>query len=815
MNPSVLRCSHCLIDIPEGQAIFDEIKGQKRVFCCRGCQKIYRLLSDEDLLEFYDKRKDTWVKGPPPEEKIQDLSTFISNITRKDDLSEIEIIIEGIRCASCIWLIEKFLKKIKGIEYVRINYATHRGKIRWRDGVTGIEEIITRIKSIGYLPRPFTFKGQLNELRRVQKDLLIRFGTASFFSMQLMTYSIALYAGYFQDMERGTKLLLQIIAFLLASPVIFYSGMPFLKGAVKNFGRLNFTMDTLIATGAISAYSYSIYHIFTGSEVYFDTAAMIITFVLLGRYIEAGAKSKASDVITRLMSLAPKEARLVKNTSQDSHKSEVIPITLVKEGDMIEIRPGERIPLDGIVIEGSSEIDESMLTGEPKPKLKNPGDEVFCGTQNLYGNIICKVTRTGGDTILSQIIKTVENIQSSRPPVQALTERIVELFVPSILSLSIITGIGWLIYKASLTTAVMNSISVLVIACPCALGLATPLAILTGTTRSASRGVIIKNSEAIERLKKIDTVIFDKTGTLTEGRTKLVSFKTVDIKKSEALKLAFSLEILSGHTIGEAIIEHAGPLKPYEVSEFKIIPGRGVKGKIGGRIILFGNKQFIESGRQKIKDTLTPELLTWIKTEEEKGNTAIYLSIDHEVKGIFIISDRVRKEANEAIKMLKEDGYKVRMMTGDNFSSAINIGRDTGIPEGDIMAEMTPLTKAEVIKEMQDHGVHVVMVGDGINDAPALSQAEVGISMGRATDIALESSDIVLMRDDLRLVPEVIKLSKRIYKIIRQNIFWAFIYNSIALPVAVMGVLHPIVAAISMTLSSLSVVANSMRLRRA
>jgi len=356
----------------------------------------------------------------------------------------------------------------------------------------------------------------------------------------------------------------------------------------------------------------------------------------------------------------------------------------------------------------------------------------------------------------------------------------------------------------------MNSISVLVIACPCALGLATPLAILAGTGLLASRGIVIKRAEMIERLRGVETVVLDKTGTLTEGRPKVVSFKTSGISEEEALIISASLERYSEHTIGKAIVDYAGDLPHRDITDFKAIPGKGVMGRIEGREVLIGNRVFVESDSIRRSG-----LLTCGEKEEASGNTVVYLSINRELKALFVISDIPKKEAHIAVKMLKDSGYRVKMVTGDNHPSAIRVGRLTGIPEEDVMAEMDPIMKAEAIKGIQHEGGSVIMVGDGINDAPALSQADAGISMGRATDIALESSDIVLMRNDLRLIPEVMDTSKRIYSIIRQNLFWAFIYNSIAIPLAISGILHPIASAISMTLSSLSVVGNSMRLRRA
>jgi|Deesub1362A_J573_1020465.scaffolds.fasta_scaffold00854_15 Cu2+-exporting ATPase len=807
MEDAILRCDHCLLEIPESKAIIEEVKGRKRAFCCNGCHGIYRLLSEEGLLEFYDRRGKDWIKGPPVEEAC-DPSAFKGGISERDGLLEIDIAIDGIRCASCVWLIERFLERMDGIEYVRINYATHRGRIRWQRDRTDIGRIINRIRAIGYTPRPFTMKGYVEGLKEARRDLLIRLGTASFFSMQLMMYSIALYAGYFEGIDRITRLILQIIALIVATPVVFYSGMPFLRGAIHGLKRLSPNMDVLIALGATSAYLYSIFQIIAGGEIYFDTSAMIITLILVGRYIEAGAKGRASDVITRLSSLAPVEARVVRNTSQAIRRVESVSIHSIKEGEKVEVRPGERIPLDGVVIEGSSEVDESMLTGESRPVAKGPGDEVFCGTQNLFGSITFRVKRTGDDTVLSRIIKTVEEIQSTRPPIQAIADRIVGIFVPSILLLAMATGIGWFMYKGSISNALMNSISVLVIACPCALGLATPLAILAGTGVLASKGVVIKRAEVIERLRRVDTVVLDKTGTITGGKPEVIGFRTSGISEEEALIISASLEARSEHTIGRAIMDYAGKVSLRGVEDFRAIPGKGVMGRMDGVSVMLGNRAFVGS-----HDAEPSDLLRYGRDQEEAGNTVVYLSIDGRPMALFVISDMPRREAKATVKTLREEGYSVRMITGDNHPTAVRIGRSIGMKEDDIMAEMDPVMKAEAIREMQRQGRSVIMVGDGINDAPALSQADCGVSMGRATDIALESADAVLMRNELSLIPVLLGVSKRTYRIIRQNLFWAFIYNGIAIPLAVSGTLHPIVSAISMTLSSLSVVGNSMRLR--
>jgi Cu2+-exporting ATPase len=633
--------------------------------------------------------------------------------------------------------------------------------------------------------------------------------------MQLMLYSVAMYAGYFQGIGIRTKMVFQVIALLLTTPVLFYSGMPFLRGSVRGLRNFSFTMDVLIATGAGSAYLYSIYQIFAGGEVYFDTTAMIITLILLGRYIETGAKGKSSEVITRLLSLSPKEAKIVVQDSENREYDKSVTVSSIKRGDCVQVQPGERIPVDGVVVRGRSEVDESMLTGESLPVTKKADSEVFCGTRNLHGSFVFQVKRTGMDTVLSQIVRTVEDAQARRAPVQVLADRVVGFFVPSVLILSIITGVAWFVADGTMTVAVMNAISVLVIACPCALGLATPLAVLIGTTRGASRGVLMKGGDIIERARDIRVIILDKTGTVTEGRPVLKAWKGVEFTDTEALRIATSVERFSEHSIARAI-NAEGRGEYLTVSGFTAYPGSGVKGETGGRIILIGNREFIETKGicKKLDSVLDSELSSWIQTQAVSGTTVLYMSSDDKLAGIFIIADKAREEAGETVMRLTEMGYDVMMVTGDERGTALSIARDIHLPEEAVLAQRLPNEKAEAIRDMQEKGNPVMMVGDGINDAPALVQSDLGVAMGRATDIALESSDIVLMRSDLGLIAEAIILSKKIYRTIQQNLFWAFIYNMVALPLAVLGLLHPIIAAGAMTLSSLSVVGNSVRLKR-
>jgi len=544
-----------------------------------------------------------------------------------------------------------------------------------------------------------------------------------------------------------------------------------------------------------------------GGEVYFDTTAMIITIILLGRYIEIGAKVKASSTIASLLTLTPKETRLIRRRdSTESVEIQKVAVSSIHEGDFVQVLPGERIPFDGIVEKGESEVDESMLTGESMPVYKSTGSEVFCGTMNLYGTLMLRVTGTGDNTVLAQIINAVEEAQTRSAPIQRLSDKVIGIFTPFILILSTMTFIYRLFAGAGIETSIMSAISVLVVACPCALGIATPLAILIGTQKIAKRGILVKGGDVIEGIKKIDTVVFDKTGTITEGRPSLIESISLGMDNAMVMKIAASVERLSEHSLSKAILDAYKSMDYLEVREFQAVPGKGVYGKIGDIEVKIGSSVFTHA---EINDT---EIQKRIERHISSGGSVVYMSCNGTIQAVFLISDKVRYDAVDAIQELRKMGKDIYLVTGDNHKTAYAVAESVRIKS--VAAEISPIGKGEFIMSLQKRGKRVIMVGDGINDAPALTRADVGISMGRATDIALESSDAVLLRNNLTLIPELIKYSLRTYKIIQQNLFWAFGYNILIIPVAVVGMLHPVLSAVCMTLSSLSVVGNSMRLMR-
>jgi len=812
-------CDHCMLEVSEREAVYDEISGQRKVFCCRGCNGIYRLIRSEGLEDFYARRRD-WTPGPAGD-VVVDTASFMDLLRPAGNEIETDVIIDGIRCASCVWLNEKVLQRSTGITFAQVNYATHRARLRWDPGATDIAAILARIRSIGYQPKPFLPRSWEEAQERQSRDLLIRFGTAAFFSMQLMLFSIALYAGYFQGIDLKTKFVFHAISFGLTTPVLFYSGWPLIAGALRGLRNRAFNMDVLIAAGALAAYGYSVRQMFSGGEVYFDTSAMIITLILLGRYLEAGAKRKAMEVVGRLLQLSPKEARKLavapeQGASDDALRHavrEMVPVSSLRQGDVVEVVPGEKVPVDGVVVAGSSEADEAMLTGESKPSAKSVGAAIFGGTQNLYGSVVFRVTRTGSGTVLSRIIQAVEDAQARRAPIQSAADRVVGWFVPAILLIAGLTFAGWLLHGAPVARAVMNAVSVLVIACPCALGLATPLAILIGTSSGASRGILIKGGDVIEKASRVDTVILDKTGTLTEGKPVVSIAAGVGLADADALRLAYSLERSSEHSLGKAFVAAAHGMEPHEVADFSAVPGKGIRGTVQGKQAFIGNREFIraEAGVVDPEAAMSASLLRMVRDAERAGATIVFLCHDNALRGVFAVADTIRPEAAETVLRLTRLGLGVSLVTGDNRNTAESVAERAGIPV--VMAQATPIGKAAEVERLEKAGQHVLMAGDGINDAPALVRATVGVAMGRATDITLESADIVIMRPDLRLIADAVALTKKTFRIIRQNIFWAFFYNIVVIPLAIIGVLHPIVAAGAMAFSSLSVVGNSLRAR--
>ena len=611
-----------------------------------------------------------------------------------------------------------------------------------------------------------------------------------------------------------------LVFFVLATPVQFVAGYRFYRGFLDAIRNKSANMDVLIAIGTTAAWAYSAVVTFlpllgvplVDKGTYYDTAAVIIGLILLGKYFEEIAKGKAGDAIRKLMDLAPRTARVVR----DDHEEE-IPVELVQVNDLVIVRPGERIPVDGVIVGGFSAVDESMITGESIPVEKKVGDTAIGATMNRTGLLRLRATRVGADTTLNQIIKLVEDAQASRAPIQRLADRVASVFVPAVVGIAALTFFLWSVpLGESVAHALVFFIAVLIIACPCALGIATPAAIMVGTGKGAENGLLIKGGEYLEKAHKLTTAVFDKTGTLTKGRPSVTDVVPVgSISEAEILRLAASAEKGSEHPLGEAIVQAAASrgVTPDEPSDFEAIPGQGVRAAIGEHRILIGNRSLMVSAGLPVHAAESA-----LHAMESAGKTAMILAVDGRLAGVIAVADTLKEHSIEAVRALKAMGIEVIMLTGDNRQTAEAIARQVGVDQ--VIAEVLPAQKADVIKNLQKQGKIVAMVGDGINDAPALAQSDVGIALGSGTDVAMEAGGIVLIKDDLRDVVASIQLSRRTVQKIRQNLFWAFFYNTALIPIAAgvlagIGiVLNPIIAGAAMGFSSVSVVMNSMTLRR-
>jgi len=752
---------------------------------------------------------------------------FISSIQKSGydvEIVKIDIPVEGMKCASCVNNIEKNLEHTKGIIKASANLATERVKVEYFPTETNPVEIKKVIEASGYKVLETSRDKERSEL---EKDVRIKE-----YEKLRTRFLAGLILGILVFLGSSRHLFPWIPEFFgnffllwaLATPVQFIIGWQFYQGAWGAFKHRNADMNTLIVVGTSAAYLYSVaativpsFFIKGGIEphVYFDTSTLIIVLIIFGRMLEARAKGHASDAIKKLMGLQPKTARV----KRDGKEME-IPVDEVIVGDLVTVRPGERIPVDGVVQAGSSAVDESMITGESLPVKKTPEDEIIGATINKTGSFEFKATKVGKDMVLSQIIKLVEDAQGSKAPIQRLADVISGYFVPIVISIAIATFVIWFNFgpDPALTFALLNFVSVMIIACPCALGLATPTAVMVGTGKGAENGILIKGGESLETAHKLDTIVFDKTGTITKGEPEVTDLITAqEFSEDEILKYAASAEKSSEHPLAEAVIKAAQKreINLIDVSRFNAVEGQGIEAEFEDRKVLLGNERLMQSrkiGLEGLEETA--------ETLSTEGKTPIFVAIDGKACGLIGVADTLKESSIQAVQRLKNMGLKVVMLTGDNQKTALSIAQKAGIDE--VVSEVLPQDKVNEIKEMQTAGRKVAMVGDGINDAPALAQADIGIAIGSGTDIAMEASDITLIKEDLNGVPDAIELSHKTIKIIKQNLFWAFFYNSIGIPIAAGALypffgllLNPIFASVAMAFSSVSVVSNSLRLKRA
>ena len=739
-----------------------------------------------------------------------------------------EYIIEGMSCASCAMTIENAVSKIPGVDKASVNLATEIMTVEANDSVTP-EDIAKVVDGVGYSARPRgkSVEEELEEknekkeahLREMKRNLTI----SAIFTVPLLFIAMADMVGipmpaFLSPMQSPVSYAL--IQLALSLPIVWI-GRRFFVDGFKALSKGHPNMDSLVALGTSAAFLYSLYgtyHVLEGHahfamNLYYESAGVILTLITLGKYFEDVSKGKTSMAIQTLVGLAPKMATVLR----DGQEVEV-PVEEVQVGDLIRVKPGEKVPVDGVVTEGNSTVDESMLTGESIPVSKAVGDEVIGASLNKTGSFILKATKIGKDTALSQIIQLVEQAQGSKAPIAKLADKVSGVFVPIVIVLALVSGLAWyFLGQESWVFALTITISVLVIACPCALGLATPTAIMVGTGKGAENGILLKSGEALEEANHVNMVVFDKTGTITNGTPVVTDVVTADNADADALiRLAASLEVASEHPLGEAIVakakEQGAALE--EVTNFEAIPGFGIKGHVGETLVFLGNEKWMrENGLANV------EMNEKANSFAEQGKTPLYIGYNDAVQGLIVVADTVKESSARAIQTLHEMGIQVAMMTGDHERTAQAIAAEVGIDR--VFSEVLPQDKANYVSKLQEEGYIVAMVGDGINDAPALAQAQVGIAIGTGTDVAIESADAVLMKSDLMDVPAMLKLSRATIRNIKENLFWAFAYNIIGIPFA-MGVLHlfggpllnPMIAGAAMSFSSVSVVLNALRLKR-
>ncbi len=751
-------------------------------------------------------------------EKVKDLGYGIP-------VERIILPVHGMTCASCVNKVEKTILSLKGVIKANVNLATERAAIEYIPTLVSIKDFKKAIQEAGYQVLDVQ-EGDMVEQERLAREQELFWLKVKFISGVLLLVPILLLmygASFFErwiGLSQKTNFFLQ---FLLATPVQFWAGRQFYVGAWKAARHKTSDMNTLIAVGTSAAYFYSLTVTFFPHlimvrglmlDVYFDTSAAIIVLILLGRFLEARAKGKTSEAIKKLIGLQPKTARVIRNGKEMD-----IPVSEVSVGDLVVVRPGEKIPVDGMVREGYSSVDESMVTGESLPVEKKVGDKVIGGTINKTGTFKFEATRVGKETVLAQIVQLVQEAQGSKPPIARMVDVIASYFVPIVIGIAILTFILWSIFgpPPALTYAFLNFIAVLIIACPCALGLATPTSIMVGTGKGAENGILIRGAEALETAHQLNTIVLDKTGTLTRGEPSVTDvIASEGFTKQEIFILAASAEKGSEHPLGEAIVKKAKEegLTLFDPKDFQAIAGQGIEAAFDARKVLIGNLKLMEA-----KGIPLHGLSEQAEALSKEGKTPMFIAVDGKAAGLIGVADTLKEHSKEAVETLHRMGLEVVMLTGDQEQTAKAIASQVGIER--VLAEVLPDKKAEEIKRLQREGKRVGMVGDGINDAPALAQADVGIAIGTGTDVAMESSDITLIGGDLRGVANAIALSKATIQNIRQNLFWAFAYNTVLIPVAAgvlfpfFGILlHPILAAGAMALSSVTVVSNALRLKR-
>ena len=797
---SKVKCAHCQLEFDESVMITEK-ENPELYFCCNGCQGVFHLLKSDGLDSFYDKIGNNTI-APPISTVGEDSSSFDTEsfrqryITTTDDgFSRVDLVIEGIHCAACVWLNEKILDETDGIVEAHINFTNNKAKIVWDEDTVKLSIVIDKIRSIGYNAYPYERTKEDIKASSKKRDYFIRMGVAIFGSMNIMMIGIAKYAGFFTGMKPEHLQLVHIAEFIFSTPVLFYSGWIFFRGAYYGLKNRIVNMDLLVSSGATLTYIYSLYVLFGGSgHSYFDSVAMIITFVLVGKYLEVIGKKSAVDTMDKIRSQVPLEATIIVEGVK-----RVVPIDQVQVGDLLEVKTGEKVAVDGILVADKATFDESSISGESLPVEKSKGDTIYSGTINTGVVVRYEATKNYANSTLNSMVTLLEDALNSKPKIEDSANEISRYFSLTILSIAMLSFMGWYLYSGEFEKALIIMISVIVIACPCALALATPIASLVGISWAANRGLLFKEAKFIETFAQATTVVLDKTGTITDGA--LSVRKQIGELNQEALLLLYNIVDSSTHPVSKAVKdylqEHYGKIDNLELESVTQIDAKGIEASYQGQKLLGGNAKLLqESG---------------IAVELESEYTIYHFAIDDQLIVSFELEDRLKTNAKEMVEYFESIGVNVVMATGDNAKVAKRVAQSVGIDN--YQAEMSPINKAEYIEKLKEQGEIVVMVGDGMNDTLALSRSNVAISMGSGADVALAVSDVVILNNTLNSVIDSFKISRRTYKIIKQNLGLSLVYNSITIPIAIAGYVIPLVAALSMSLSSLLVVGNSMRIK--
>ena len=795
---SLLKCTHCQLEFDESIMITE--KDSNLYFCCNGCEGVYHLLKEDGLDGFYDKMRNDTIA--PPLESEGDASSFDLESFRQryiketsEGFSKVDLVIEGIHCAACVWLNEKVLDKTEGILEANINFGNNKAQIIWDDEVVKLSTIIEKIRSIGYNAYPYEQSLADVKATTAKRDYFIRMGVAIFGSMNVMMMDVAKYAGLFSGMKTEIMHMVHVVEFIFATVVLFYSGWIFFRGAYFGLKNKIINMDLLVSAGALITYLYSVYVMMGGNgHTYFDSVAMIITFVLVGKYLEVIGKKSAMDTMDSIKSQVPIEATVIREGSK-----KVLSLDEIEVGDIIEVKNGEKASVDGFSTVDNATFDEQALTGESLPIEKKKGEAIYSGTINSGVVMRYEASKNFANSTLSTMVHLLEDALSSKPKIEETTNELSKYFSLTILLLSMLTYIAWYFYAHDFEQALIIMISVIVIACPCALALATPIASLVGLSWATERGLLFKEAKFIETFAKATTVVLDKTGTITEGKLSVIE-QSKEVS-AESLGLLYALVEGSTHPVSKAIKQYLNEkfeeIDSLVLDRIEEIPAQGLKATLNERILLGGNTTLLRNEGVEVAD--------------EGEYTVYHFAIDGILVSSFELDDAIKEGVQELISYFEKENIEVIMATGDHEKVANRVAKLAGVKT--VLSAMTPVNKADYISKLKEQDKTVVMVGDGINDALALSRSDIAIAMGSGADVALAMSDVVILNDSLKGIKESFVISKRTYRFIKQNLLISLVYNVLTIPLAMAGYVVPLVAALSMSLSSLLVVGNSMRIK--